>query len=40
MQVTDPDANIIFGTTIDEGMGDELIVTVVATDFAEEAVLK
>jgi cell division protein FtsZ len=33
------DANIIFGTVIDEGMGDEIRITVIATGF-EEAVKK
>ena len=32
----DPDANIIFGATVDEAYGDELTVTIVATDFVEE----
>ena len=31
------DANIIFGAAIDEELGEELIVTVVATDFPSEA---
>lgn len=31
----DPDARVIFGTTIDESLGDEIIVTVVATGFGE-----
>lgn len=31
----DPDARVIFGTTIDESLGDEIIVTVVATGFSE-----
>ncbi|MEK7584406.1 MAG: cell division protein FtsZ, partial [Patescibacteria group bacterium] len=30
---SDPDAKIIFGTVIDEKMGDELKVTVIATGF-------
>jgi cell division protein FtsZ len=30
---TDPSANIIFGAVIDEGMGDEVRVTVIATGF-------
>jgi cell division protein FtsZ len=30
-----PDANIIFGATVDEGLGDQVWVTVVATGFEE-----
>ena len=30
---TDPEANIIFGTVIDERMGDEVMITVIATGF-------
>lgn len=30
-----PDANVIFGTVIDEDLGDEVIVTVVATGVEE-----
>ena len=33
MNAADPDANIIFGAGIDEGMGDEVRVTVIATGF-------
>ncbi len=29
----DPDANIIFGTTIDESMKDQIKITVIATGF-------
>lgn len=29
----DPDANIIFGVTINEAMGDEIVITVIATGF-------
>ena len=29
----DPDANIIFGATLDESMGDEIMITVIATGF-------
>jgi hypothetical protein len=29
----DPEANIIFGTTIDERLGDEVMITVIATGF-------
>ena len=32
-QLVDPDANIIFGTSIDESLGDEIVITVVATGF-------
>ena len=31
--VADPDANIIFGAVIDDSLGDELKVTVIATGF-------
>ena len=31
-----PDANVIFGTVIDEDLGDEVIVTVVATGVEEK----
>ena len=31
----DPDANIIFGTVIDDSLGDEVKVTVIAAGFAE-----
>lgn len=34
-QAADPDANIIFGATIDEGMVDQVKITVVATGFDE-----
>ena len=30
------DANVIFGTTVDETLGDEIIVTVIATGVAEQ----
>jgi cell division protein FtsZ len=33
--VADPDANIIFGTVIDEGLGDAVRVTVIAAGFDE-----
>jgi cell division protein FtsZ len=33
--LADPDANIIFGTVIDEGMKDMVKVTVIATGFEE-----
>jgi cell division protein FtsZ len=29
----DPDANIIFGSVVDEGLGDEVRITVIATGF-------
>jgi cell division protein FtsZ len=32
-QTADPEANIIFGTVIDERMGDDLTITVIATGF-------
>lgn len=32
-QAADPDANIIFGATIDDGMRDQLKITVIATGF-------
>jgi len=32
-KTSDPDANIIFGTTIDESMTDEIKLTVIATGF-------
>jgi cell division GTPase FtsZ len=32
----DPDAEIIFGTTIDDNLKDEVVVTVIATGFDEE----
>jgi cell division protein FtsZ len=34
----DPDANIIFGAVIDESLGDEVRITVIATGFGEPAV--
>ena len=34
-QLVDPDANIIFGTSIDESLGDEIVITVVATGFED-----
>lgn len=35
-QVADPDAEIIFGTVIDESMGDSMRVTLIATGFSDE----
>ena len=32
-EMADPEANIIFGTVIDERMGDDLQITVIATGF-------
>lgn len=32
-QVADPDANVIFGTAVDESLGDEISITVIATGF-------
>jgi len=32
-EAADPDANIIFGTTIDEAMKDQIKITVIATGF-------
>ena len=34
---TNEDANIIFGSVFDEDMGDEMLITVIATGFAESA---
>lgn len=34
----DPEANIIFGAVIDENMGDEILVTVIATGFDKDRV--
>ena len=36
----DPDANIIFGAVIDENLKDEIRITVIATGFENEKVLK
>ncbi len=35
-----PDADIIFGTTIDESMGDQVKITVIATGFDQDAQLR
>ncbi len=32
----DPEANIIFGTAVDENLGDEIVITVIATGFDKE----
>lgn len=34
----DPDAEIIFGTSINDDLGDEIIITVIATDFQNDEV--
>ncbi len=34
-EAADPDANIIFGATIDESMGEEVQITLIATGFEE-----
>ena len=34
----DPDAEIIFGTSINENLGEEIIITVIATDFQNQDV--
>ena len=36
----DPDANIIVGAVIDESLGDEILITVIATGFERNPVLK
>ena len=33
----DPDANIIFGTTVDESLGDQVRITVIATGFQDSS---
>jgi len=35
-QAAEPDANIIFGAVIDENIGDDIIITVIATGFDRE----
>ena len=35
-EAADPEANIIFGAVIDETLGDEVLVTVIATGFSDE----
>jgi cell division protein FtsZ len=35
---SDPDANIIFGSVVDERMGDEVKITVIATGFSQKEV--
>ncbi len=36
-QTVDPDANILFGSVIDDKMGDEIMITVIATGFRRDA---
>ena len=36
----DPEANIIFGAVIDENLKDEILITVIATGFEKNPVLK
>ena len=36
-EAVDPDAHIIFGTTFDDTLDDEILVTVIATGFDENA---
>ena len=35
-EAADPDAEIIFGASIDDSLGDKIIVTIIATQFEEE----
>ena len=35
-RTVDPEANIIFGVVTDENLGDEIIITVIATGFDDE----
>lgn len=37
-EAVDPDAEIIFGTSINENLGEEIIITVIATDFQNQDV--
>lgn len=37
-EAVDPDAEIIFGTSINDALGDEIIITVIATDFQNDDV--
>ncbi len=39
-EAADPDANIIFGAGIDEALGDSMRITVIATGFGKEKMLK
>jgi cell division protein FtsZ len=38
-EAVDPDAEIIFGTSINDELGDEIIITVIATDFQNDDVV-
>jgi cell division protein FtsZ len=35
-EASDPDANVIFGAAIDESMGDDIKITIIATGFLEQ----
>ena len=39
-EAADPDANIIFGAVIDENLKDEIRITVIATGFENENIIK
>lgn len=39
-QAADPDANIIFGAVIDQNLGDDIIITVIATGFDKQDIEK
>lgn len=39
-EAADPDANIIFGTVIDESLNDEIRITVIATGFEDESLIE
>jgi cell division protein FtsZ len=36
----DPDANIIIGAVIDEKLGDEIVITVIATGFEQAPIIR
>ncbi len=38
-ECVDPDAEIIFGTSINEELGDEIVITVIATDFQNKEII-
>ena len=38
MQAADSEANIIFGTVVDESLGDQVRITVIATGFSDSNV--
>ena len=38
-ECVDPDAEIIFGTSINEELGDEIVITVIATDFHNKEII-